>query len=153
MQKVISPLYYAREDTRTPFRYAVHAMIVNAAVALGLAPFIGFIAAALGTTVAGWVMLFQLWRGTRPMGDAADATPGCGAPCPASPPPAWSWASRSSSPQHVLLPAPSPTRLLRYVALALLVALGIAAYAAAALATGALRPPTSAPLRAAAARP
>ena len=72
MQKVISPLYYAREDTRTPFRYAVHAMIVNAAIALGLAPFIGFIAAALGTTVAGWVMLFQLWRGTRAMGDAAD---------------------------------------------------------------------------------
>ena len=72
MQKVISPLYYAREDTRSPFRYAVHAMIVNAAIALGLAPFIGFIAAALGTTVAGWVMLFQLWRGSRPMGDAAE---------------------------------------------------------------------------------
>ena len=71
MQKVISPLYYAREDTRSPFRFAVHAMVVNAAVALGLAPFIGFIAAALGTTVAGWVMLWQLWRGTRPMGDIA----------------------------------------------------------------------------------
>ena len=58
MQKVISPLYYAREDTRSPFRFAVHAMVVNAAIALGLAPFIGFIAAALGTTVAGWVMLW-----------------------------------------------------------------------------------------------
>ena len=33
LQKVISPVYYAREDTRTPFRYAVHAMLVNAAVA------------------------------------------------------------------------------------------------------------------------
>ena len=74
MQKVLSPLYYAREDTRIalPLR-RLHAMLVNAAVALGLAPFIGFIAAALGTTVAGWVMLWQLWRGTRPMGDAAAA--------------------------------------------------------------------------------
>ncbi len=72
MQKVISPVYYAREDTRTPFRYAVHAMIVNAVVALGLAPLIGFSAAALGTTVAGWTMLFQLWRGTRSMEGAVE---------------------------------------------------------------------------------
>ena len=70
MQKVISPLYYAREDTRSPFRFAVQAMVVNAVVALGLAPLIGFSAAALGTTVAGWIMLFQLWRGTR--GDGRD---------------------------------------------------------------------------------
>ena len=42
LQKVISPLYYAREDTRSPFRFAVHAMIVNVVVALGLAPVIGF---------------------------------------------------------------------------------------------------------------
>ena len=71
LQKVISPVYYAREDTRTPFRFAVHAMIVNVVVALGLAPLLGFVAAALGTTVAGWVMLFQLWRGARAMGEAA----------------------------------------------------------------------------------
>jgi putative peptidoglycan lipid II flippase len=38
MQKVISPLYYAREDTRSPFRFAFHAMVVNAAIAIGLAP-------------------------------------------------------------------------------------------------------------------
>ncbi len=71
LQKVLQPLYFAREDTRTPFRFAVWSMVVNAVVALGLAPVIGFSAAALGTTVAGWVMLFQLWRGTRAFGDAA----------------------------------------------------------------------------------
>ncbi len=65
LQKVVSPLYYARHDTRTPFRFAVHAMIVNAGVAIGLAPLLGFAAAALGTTIAGWVMLLQLWRGAR----------------------------------------------------------------------------------------
>ncbi|TNC51892.1 murein biosynthesis integral membrane protein MurJ [Rubellimicrobium rubrum] len=71
LHKVLQPLFYAREDTRRPFRYAVWAMVVNAAVAVGLAPVVGFVAAALGTTVAGWTMVWQLWRGARNMGDAA----------------------------------------------------------------------------------
>ena len=71
LQKVIQPLYFAREDTRTPFRYALWSMVVNAGVAIGLAPMMGFIAAALGTTVAGWIMVGQLWWGTRSMGRAA----------------------------------------------------------------------------------
>jgi putative peptidoglycan lipid II flippase len=71
LHKVLQPLYFAREDTRTPFRYAVNSMFVNAAVAVGLMPFIGFIAAALGTTLAAWAMVWQLWRGARPMGDSA----------------------------------------------------------------------------------
>jgi putative peptidoglycan lipid II flippase len=139
MQKVISPLYYAREDTRTPFRYAVHAMVVNAVIAIGLAPFIGFIAAALGTTAAGWVMLLQLWRGTRPMGDAAApdarlrrALPRIALACALM-------GAVLIAAQRLLAPALSdPT--LRYGALALLVAAGMAAYAAAAVVVGALRP-------------
>ena len=71
LHKVLQPLYFAREDTRSPFRYALVAMVVNAALAVGLMPVVGFIAAAIGTTVAGWVMVFQLWLGARPMGAAA----------------------------------------------------------------------------------
>ncbi len=71
LQKVWQPLYFAREDTRTPFRYALVALVVNAAIAIGLAPFIGFAAAALGTTVAGWAMAILLIRGARGMGDEA----------------------------------------------------------------------------------
>jgi putative peptidoglycan lipid II flippase len=71
LQKVLQPLYYAREDTRRPFQFALVAMAVNAGVAIGLMPFIGFGAAALATTLAGWVMVWQLWRGVRGMGDAA----------------------------------------------------------------------------------
>jgi putative peptidoglycan lipid II flippase len=139
MQKVISPIYYAHEDTRSPFRFAVHAMLVNAGIALGLAPFIGFIAAALGTTVAGWTMLWQLWRGTRTMGEIAgfDAR------------------LRRAAPRILLasllmgavlfagmrlLAGPLATELVRYAALAALVGAGMASYALAALATGALRP-------------
>lgn len=138
MQKVISPLYYAREDTRSPFRFAVHAMVVNAVVALGLAPFIGFIAAALGTTIAGWLMLWQLWRGTRAMGEMAapDARLRRAAPRIAFASAvmggvllggAWALAPLFEAP------------LWRYGALALLVALGMASYAAAVVATGGLR--------------
>lgn len=71
LQKAFQPLYYAREDTRSPFRYALICMVVNAGVAVGLAPVVGYIAAALGTTIAGWAMAGLLWAGTRGMGDAA----------------------------------------------------------------------------------
>ncbi|MGV8950640.1 MAG: murein biosynthesis integral membrane protein MurJ, partial [Cypionkella sp.] len=71
LHKVYQPLYYAREDSRSPFRYAVVSMIINAIIAVGLMPYIGFAAAALATTVAAWAMAAQLWLGTRSMGDAA----------------------------------------------------------------------------------
>ncbi|MCC5991248.1 MAG: murein biosynthesis integral membrane protein MurJ [Rhodobacteraceae bacterium] len=70
LHKVLQPLYYARHDTRRPFHYALVSMVVNAAVAIGLMPFIGFIAAALATSAAAWVMVWQLWRGSRSMGRA-----------------------------------------------------------------------------------
>ena len=68
LHKTLQPLFYAREDTRRPFHYAVVCMIVNAVVAVGLMPVIGFIAAAIGTTIAAWAMVAQLWIGSRPMG-------------------------------------------------------------------------------------
>ena len=71
LQKVLQPLFFAREDTRRPFYYALAAMVVNAAIAVGLAPAVGFIAAALGTTLAGWVMIWLLLAGARGMGPAA----------------------------------------------------------------------------------
>lgn len=71
LQKVLQPLYFAREDTRTPLRHAVAAMFVNAAIAVGLAPLIGYLSAAIGTSLAAWAMVVLLWRGSRGMGDAA----------------------------------------------------------------------------------
>ena len=72
LHKVLQPLYFARHDTRRPFNYAVVAMVVNAVLAVGLAPLIGYIAAALATSAAAWVMVWQLWRGARPLGRAAE---------------------------------------------------------------------------------
>jgi len=71
LHKVLQPLYYAREDTRRPFQYALVSMVVNLAVAVGLMALIGFIAAAIATTIAAWVMVGQLWFGSLSMGAAS----------------------------------------------------------------------------------
>jgi putative peptidoglycan lipid II flippase len=71
LHKVLQPLFYAREDTKRPFRYAVMSMVLNAVIAVGLMPVIGFAAAAVATTAAGWIMALQLWLGSRAMGDEA----------------------------------------------------------------------------------
>ncbi|MEO0891329.1 MAG: murein biosynthesis integral membrane protein MurJ [Pseudomonadota bacterium] len=71
LQKILQPLFFAREDTRSPFRYAVVAMVINAVLAVGLAGFIGWIASAIATTAAAWAMVWLLARGARPMGDVA----------------------------------------------------------------------------------
>jgi len=63
LQKVVQPAYFAREDTRSPLRFALVGMAVNLVVAVALAPLIGFIAAAIATTLAAWVNLWLLVRG------------------------------------------------------------------------------------------
>ncbi|MGV6850253.1 MAG: murein biosynthesis integral membrane protein MurJ [Marinibacterium sp.] len=68
LQKVYQPLYFAREDTATPFHYAAIAMGINALLAIGLAPLIGWTAPAWATTLAGWAMVLLLVRGVRPLG-------------------------------------------------------------------------------------
>lgn len=71
LQKLLQPLFYARENTKAPFRYALVSMVINAVIALGLAPFLGWIACAIATTLAAWAMVGLLYLGTRPMGEVA----------------------------------------------------------------------------------
>jgi putative peptidoglycan lipid II flippase len=71
LQKALQPLFYAREDTRSPFRYALWSMAINAALAFSLMPWIGFSAAAWATTLSAWVMVIQLWWGARALGEEA----------------------------------------------------------------------------------
>jgi putative peptidoglycan lipid II flippase len=127
LHKVLQPLYYAREDTKRPFRYAVWSMVVNAGLAFGLMPLIGFSAAAWATTIAGWTMVLQLWWGARGMGPEAAfdarfksrlwrivlAALGMGAVL---------WGATYGLSQALTLPG------LRYGALGGLVALGIVSY-------------------------
>ncbi len=72
LHKVLQPLYYARQDSRSPFHYALLSMALNALIAVGAMPWLGFAAAAWATTLAGWIMVVQLWFGSRRMGPEAD---------------------------------------------------------------------------------
>ena len=71
LQKLYQPVYFAREDTRSPFNFALVAFAVNALVAIGLSRYIGFTASAYGATCAGWAMLGCLWWRARRFGPAA----------------------------------------------------------------------------------
>jgi putative peptidoglycan lipid II flippase len=71
LQKTYLPLFFAREDTKSPFRFAVYSMIANTVIAIGLAPVIGYLSAALAASLSAWLMLWFLWRGARGMGAAA----------------------------------------------------------------------------------
>ncbi len=139
LAKVLQPVFFAREDTRAPFRYALGSMVVNVGVAVGLAPWLGFLAAALGTTLAGWAMLAMLFMGSRKMGKAAklDAR------------------LRHSLPRIILSSLIMGSVLVglatwmapalhlqtwRYGALALLIGAGIISYFAALFASGAIKP-------------
>lgn len=71
LQKLLQPLFFAREDTKRPFHYAVVAMVVNAALAFGLSPYVQWLAPAVAATVAAWIMVAQLAIGARGYGDVA----------------------------------------------------------------------------------
>ena len=71
LHKVLQPLFYAREDTRRPFHYALICLVVNAGLALGLMRVAGFLSAPLAMSLAAWVMVVLLWLGSRQMGQSA----------------------------------------------------------------------------------
>ncbi len=71
LQKLLQPLYFAREDTRSPFRFAVVSMVINAVFAIGLMPVFGWYAPAIATTVSAWAMILLLAIGARKFGDVA----------------------------------------------------------------------------------
>jgi putative peptidoglycan lipid II flippase len=65
--KVLQPAFFAREDTRTPMRYAVWNMVLNVVgsialfflfQALGWIPHLGI---AIATTLSAWANVYMLW--------------------------------------------------------------------------------------------
>lgn len=66
LNKVFSPGYFAREDTKTPMKFAAVGMIVNVALSVVLFPFFQHVGIAMATTIAGWIntalLVVVLWR-------------------------------------------------------------------------------------------
>ena len=73
IQKLLQPLYFAREDTKTPLRFALVSMILNAILAIGLMQIIGWIAVAIAASVSAWVTTILLWLRAKQFGQAASA--------------------------------------------------------------------------------
>ncbi len=71
LQKVLQPIFFAREDTKTPFRFAFISMIVNTAIALIGAIYIGWLAAAFAAICASWVQVILLWIASKKFGPIA----------------------------------------------------------------------------------
>ncbi|WP_281560160.1 murein biosynthesis integral membrane protein MurJ [Thalassomonas sp. RHCl1] len=63
--KVLAPGYYARQDTRTPVKIGIIAMVANMAFNLILAPFLGYVGLALATTLSATLNAFLLYQGLR----------------------------------------------------------------------------------------
>jgi len=68
-QKLYQPSFFSRGDTKTPFRFALYAMVLNAVLAVGLMPWFEYLAAAIATTASAYLMLVLLVLKARQFGD------------------------------------------------------------------------------------
>ena len=68
LSKVFAPGYFAREDTRTPMRLAALSMLVNVTFGAALFFTIGYVGLAMATSLAGWVNALMLGAGLRRLG-------------------------------------------------------------------------------------
>ncbi|GAB3479393.1 murein biosynthesis integral membrane protein MurJ [Marinomonas epiphytica] len=66
--KVLAPGYYARQDTKTPVRIGIIAMIANMGFNLILVWPLGHVGLALATTLSALLNAFLLWYGLRKQG-------------------------------------------------------------------------------------
>lgn len=63
--KVLAPGYFARQDTRTPVRIGIIAMVANMVFNLALVWHLEHVGLALATSLSAWLNAGLLWRGLR----------------------------------------------------------------------------------------
>ena len=63
--KVLAPGYYARQDTKTPVKIGITAMVANMAFNLILAPIFGYVGLAIATALSATLNGFLLYRGLK----------------------------------------------------------------------------------------
>ena len=69
--KVLTPAFFARENTKTPMKYAAMSAVINLLLGLVLFFTIGFWGLAVATSIAGWINVFFLTRALLRSGDFA----------------------------------------------------------------------------------
>ncbi len=63
--KVLAPGYYARQDTKTPVKIGIIAMVANMVFNLMLAPFYGYVGLAIATTLSATLNAILLYLGLK----------------------------------------------------------------------------------------
>ncbi|MCE0559073.1 MULTISPECIES: murein biosynthesis integral membrane protein MurJ [unclassified Motilimonas] len=66
--KVLAPGYYARQDTKTPVKYGIIAMVSNMAFNIIFAIPYGYVGLAIATSLSASLNAFMLWRGLKNQG-------------------------------------------------------------------------------------
>ena len=139
MVKVLTPGFYARQDTRTPVRFAMIAIAVNIVANIVLIPLIAHIGPPLATALASTVNVALLYDALRRRGHfRADRQLARRLPRLALA--ALLMGAALFALDRLLDPYLTGSTLVRFAALGALVATGGALYAVACFATGAFRP-------------
>ncbi|MFT5759280.1 MAG: putative peptidoglycan lipid II flippase [Alteromonadaceae bacterium] len=63
--KILAPAYYARQDTKTPVKIGIKAMVANMVFNLMLAPFFGYIGLAIATALSATLNAVMLYQGLK----------------------------------------------------------------------------------------
>ncbi len=66
--KILAPGFYARQDTKTPVKIGIKAMVANMVFNLMLAPFFGYVGLAIATTLSATLNAWLLYRGLKSQG-------------------------------------------------------------------------------------
>jgi putative peptidoglycan lipid II flippase len=68
LTKVFQPSFYAREDTKTPMRFAINSVIVNIVASFVLSHYFSHVGIAMATSLAAWTNAAQLYFRLRKLG-------------------------------------------------------------------------------------
>lgn len=66
--KILAPGYYARQDTKSPVKIGIKAMVANMAFNIMLAPFFGYVGLAMATTLSASLNAYWLYQGLKSQG-------------------------------------------------------------------------------------
>jgi len=67
--RVLSPVFFARQDTKGPMRFALISVVVNIALGIGLFHLVGFEGIAAATSIATWITIGQMAHALSRSGD------------------------------------------------------------------------------------
>lgn len=63
--KILAPAYYARQDTKTPVKIGIKAMVANMVFNIILAPFFGYVGLAIATAMSATLNALMLYYGLK----------------------------------------------------------------------------------------